>query len=234
MPFSLTPVSGFPPQTPDEFPNFIQFQEDGLNLGLPDADTLNVTGNASLTRGTGENSNVVTLNVASTSTGGAGGGGSDTPTLVLALAGTADGAFDGSDFSNWTGTVVQTSADATWAEYTNLINIETEGIYEVSIAARVVADGGSSWPSTGNGWSQFGSNVTEAIALPKSRYSRQAAGSFGDNSEAAMQWHDQFVVDATDLPQTVVPRLYAQAYSGGGVTATFSAVVTVKRISPSA
>lgn len=61
--FGLTPVGGFPPPAPQDFPNFIQFQFDGFNLGGPDADTVNfVAGETfSVTRGEGENANVITV-----------------------------------------------------------------------------------------------------------------------------------------------------------------------------
>jgi hypothetical protein len=64
MGFGMYPGTGWPVPTPDDFPNFIQFQEDGVNLGGPDADTVNFTGNVSATRGEGENANVVTAAVA--------------------------------------------------------------------------------------------------------------------------------------------------------------------------
>ena len=35
MAFGLTPAgSGFPPQAPDAFPNYIQFQSSGTDLGF--------------------------------------------------------------------------------------------------------------------------------------------------------------------------------------------------------
>lgn len=72
MSFGITPASGWPPPVADDFPNFIQFQEDGVNLGGPDADTVNFTGSVSATRGEGENSNIITVDVVG---GGSGGGG---------------------------------------------------------------------------------------------------------------------------------------------------------------
>jgi hypothetical protein len=58
--FSIAPVGPFPPATDEGFPQFIQFQGDGVNLGGPDADTVNFTDGISATRGVGENANVVT------------------------------------------------------------------------------------------------------------------------------------------------------------------------------
>lgn len=44
MTFSITPTSAFPPAASEDFPNFIQFQFNGVNLGGPDADTINFVG----------------------------------------------------------------------------------------------------------------------------------------------------------------------------------------------
>jgi hypothetical protein len=59
--FSVTPLTDVPPPAAQEFPNFIQFQADGTDLGGADADTVNFGAGLTATRGTGENSNVVTL-----------------------------------------------------------------------------------------------------------------------------------------------------------------------------
>lgn len=61
--FALTPASGFPPPTPDDFPTGIQFQFEGENLGGPDVTTINfVHGDSySVTRGVGENAGVLTI-----------------------------------------------------------------------------------------------------------------------------------------------------------------------------
>ncbi len=68
--FGITPVTGYPQPPSDDFPQFIQFQENGENLGAPDADTLNFGNGITATRGTGENSNIVSV----TATGGGGSG----------------------------------------------------------------------------------------------------------------------------------------------------------------
>lgn len=62
MAFGLTPAgAGFPPQAPDAFPNYIQFQSDGTDLGGANADTVNFRRNLTATRGTGENANIITV-----------------------------------------------------------------------------------------------------------------------------------------------------------------------------
>ncbi len=77
--FSITPVTDFPAPDADAFPNYIQFQADGVDLGLPDVDTVNFTG-GSPTRGTGESSNVLTVPL--------GGGGAGNGPLWLRVTGT--------------------------------------------------------------------------------------------------------------------------------------------------
>lgn len=65
MAFGLTPAgAGFPPQAPDAFPNYIQFQGGGTDLGGPDADTVNFRRGMRATRGTGESSGTVTVDAA--------------------------------------------------------------------------------------------------------------------------------------------------------------------------
>lgn len=60
--FALTPISSFPPPAPEDFPRGIQWQQDGVDLGEPIVGTIvNVTGGLSVTRGTGETENVITL-----------------------------------------------------------------------------------------------------------------------------------------------------------------------------
>ncbi len=62
--FSVSPVGPFPTSTDDGFPNFLQWQDEGVNLGGPDAEVVNIVGDAiTATRGTGENVKVVTLTV---------------------------------------------------------------------------------------------------------------------------------------------------------------------------
>lgn len=63
MAFSIAPVTGFPPPTAESFPQYIQFQNQGTDLGAPDATTLNFAGKALATRGVGENEGTVTVTV---------------------------------------------------------------------------------------------------------------------------------------------------------------------------
>lgn len=59
--FGLAPMLGaFPPPASEDFPNFIQFRAGGVDLGGRDADTVDFIGGRA-TRGTGDNSGVVTV-----------------------------------------------------------------------------------------------------------------------------------------------------------------------------
>ena len=61
MPFGVTPV-GYTPVTDQGFPRFIQFQYNGVNLGGPDADTVNFLGDIVAVRGTsGTDENTITV-----------------------------------------------------------------------------------------------------------------------------------------------------------------------------
>lgn len=61
MNFSMTPVTGYPPTTPDQFPTGIQWQSDGQNLGTRDASTVDFRRGLNATRGTGEDADKITV-----------------------------------------------------------------------------------------------------------------------------------------------------------------------------
>ena len=46
--FGISPVTGFPPVTPQDFPRFLQFQENGVNVGDTTVEIVNFTGNVQL------------------------------------------------------------------------------------------------------------------------------------------------------------------------------------------
>ena len=63
--FGLTPVSGFPPASPDTFPQGIQFQLEGEDVGDRTVDTVNfVAGDAlAMSVGSGESSGILTITI---------------------------------------------------------------------------------------------------------------------------------------------------------------------------
>ncbi len=131
MGFAMTPASGYPPPTPDEFPNYIQFQSDGTNLGLPDADVVDFVYPLVATRGTGENENVVTVTTVDSP--------SAPPAGSLSIFGfKAIGSGSGTGILSWSSTVLH--ADDTVATYNALANQLTfaaAGVYQVTIASRL-------------------------------------------------------------------------------------------------
>jgi hypothetical protein len=64
--FSVTPVGPFPPVNPEDFPDFLQWQWEGEDIGSTAVDTVNLVGAVSVTIGTGENENVLTIDVGDT------------------------------------------------------------------------------------------------------------------------------------------------------------------------
>ncbi len=60
MTWGINPVEFTPPSS-DEFPDFLQWQFEGENLGDTSPDTVNGTGGITVTRGVGEDANVITL-----------------------------------------------------------------------------------------------------------------------------------------------------------------------------
>ena len=66
MALSITPAGSGIPVTDQGWPRFIQFQYNGVNLGGPDADTVNFVGDIVATRGnsaSGEDTVTVTLDI---------------------------------------------------------------------------------------------------------------------------------------------------------------------------
>ena len=61
MSFGVRPA-GFVPQAPSNWPRYIQFRYNGVNLGGPDADTVDFIGDIVAVRGTsGEDENTITV-----------------------------------------------------------------------------------------------------------------------------------------------------------------------------
>jgi hypothetical protein len=57
--FSVAPVGGFPSTDPGDFPDFMQLQNQGVNLGDRAADTIDFATGLRATRGVGASENVV-------------------------------------------------------------------------------------------------------------------------------------------------------------------------------
>lgn len=231
MAFGLTPAgSGFPPQAPDAFPNYIQFQSNGTDLGLPNVDTVDFTTGLTATRGTGENANKVTLS--------ASGGAATLEELAVSLTGSVSGAFDGVVFNNWTGTVLKTSADATWNETTNAVDLVQTGLYEVCIQANITPGSGT-WPVAVGDFVHYGSEASPSVgSVPGGARSKHGATvSLAAGWQAIglfMNFSDRYVVNVPTLASSITPAVYANAYGAEADIADFTAVVTVRRIGAAA
>ncbi len=131
MAFGLTPAgAGFPPQAPDAFPNYIQFQYEGENLGDPDVDTVDFQGSVFVSRGAGENANKVTVVV-----GGTPSAPTATPLNILAFK--LVGSGSGNGITTWAQTVLRADADVgSYNAATNELTFAAEGVYQVTIATR--------------------------------------------------------------------------------------------------
>ncbi len=137
MAFGLTPAgSGFPPQAADAFPNYIQFQYEGVDLGLPNVDTVDFTYPLVATRGTGENANVVTVSSAGAASSPAAGANS--------VAFTLSGSGAGSGLSAWAYTsLVADSTVGSFNDSTDEFTFASAGVYQVQIAARLTLNIGN-------------------------------------------------------------------------------------------
>ena len=235
MAFGLTPAgSGFPPQAPDDFPNYIQLQSNGTDLGAPNVDTIDFADGLVATRGTGENANKVTV-IAGTNPSG--GGGSTTEELVLSLAAAGAGAFNGAVFSNWTGTVLHSSADATWNPSTQVVDLAQTGLYEVEIHGKIAPNSGT-WPAAQGDFTFYGSDASPSVGaaaggLSQSRHGMTVPATAGWQAIGLyVDFTDRYVVNVNGSPASITLSLYANAYAVETDVANFTAVATIRRIGP--
>lgn len=169
--FGISPSGGFPPAAAEEFPNFIQFQDDGTDLGGPDADTLNFVG-ATVSRGTGENANVVTVEV----TGGAGGA----EVYVAKFTG-SEVTFSGDVSVPALANLLVDHADVAWNATDEYLEISGNGIWELVFTAEIVPTEG-----IGDGYTEYGiylekigAGVGEVISPAPTRNSRNLPSETG-------------------------------------------------------
>ncbi len=209
--FTITPVS-VESAVGTDFPNFIQFQQDGTDLGLPDADTVNFSTGLTATRGTGESANVLTL------VGGA------SPALVVQLFANTQGVFDGTYFSDWTGAPATASTDASWSDTEKGVVFANAGVYKFQIMGQVDL-GGAEWPGAPT-W--VGSHIPEELSnIQSTVYARHDVA---QTPEATlMAWSDEFAVNVA-AAAVVVPKLYALITAIDTTPINFKARITVQRL----
>lgn len=211
--FSVTPVSNIPPPNAEEFPNFIQFQQGGENLGGPDADTLNFGAGLTATRGVGENSNVVTV---------VGGGSASVAVGVIDLVNSAeDGLFDDTPFpSSWDVSVPLGNDAYSFEDQSTTLTFAESGVYRVTATCALTAQiEGFAWPS---GESHYGSVVGDS----SSQHYRSSTEVDYQAREAI--WTDQHVVQVETAPMEVTVQLYAG--SSGDSVGRCSMTLVVERL----
>ena len=220
--FSITPAGSFPAPASESgdtgFVNFIQFQQDGTNLGDANADTVNFTGSGvTATRGTGENSGVLTVDIA--------GGGGAAAVLVVDLLPVDQVLLNGVDFSDWVGTPVVESTDTTWDDV-NGITFLNAGVYEIAIGVRAQGESGV-LPDDGT---YYGTYVSPSAGqFNRSRYAiTKVSAQLGNMSEVA--WSDVFTVVATE-GQQFLPVVYARNYIHDTNYVSFYGTLTVRKVS---
>jgi hypothetical protein len=231
MSFGITPVAGFPPETPDEFPAGLQWRLSGVNVGTREVDTVNFVSGDTLAMAVDPGDpKILTITIP---TGGEGGA---VPNLVVQLDGVDPGLFDGVFFADWDATVSQESADAEWSIADGGVKFLAAGLFRVTLIALANADAGV-WPTDELGGSvvtQYGSvtSGTAASIAPgaQSVHERSATqGGTGDGSPGFVQWTDEYVVEAA-VDDITVPSLYARHYQGEGTGVFFSGLLVVTKL----
>lgn len=149
--FSISPASASTPPTSAGFPNYMQIQAGGEDLGTPTVDTLNFGSGLTATRGTGENANRVTV------TGE--GGGPQTLMLSASVAG-----FAGQGFQYVSQNVLVESSDAYWNAEEGRIYFETSGFYRIIVSVQVAALSGA--------WQESSMLAVSRSSGGQARYSR--------------------------------------------------------------
>lgn len=158
--FSIAPAQGFARPPGQGFPNYMQIQNQGVNLGLPNVDTLNFGSGLTATRGTGENANTVTVT-------GEGGG----PQTLLVNA-EIEG-FAGSGVSYSMQTVLVESADTEWDPTIHQINFITSGFYRIIVSVQVAPLSGSWQESTLMSLSLYSGGASRYARSPADGYLSQ-------------------------------------------------------------
>jgi len=163
--FTITPVSIAQAES-GEFPDYTQYQQDGVNLGDATVDTVNFTQGITATRGVGENANKLEVsaegggsvdvysdgslvqaavsglnfvNATSVTPGSSGVATIELPDggASPTLAFMLSGSGNaGADISNWVTTSVSTSPDAAWDSTAKTLTYSSEGVYEAKMTVQ--------------------------------------------------------------------------------------------------
>ena len=210
--FSVSPITDIPAPQAESFPNFIQFQASGENLGGADADTLNFSTGLTATRGVGENSDVVTL----TAVGGASYG-------VIRLIRPPDpppGLFDQVPFAaDWQPTTLVENAG--WSFADGALTFAQTGIYRILATCSIQANG-NVWPV---GVTYYGSIIGSGQSFNSRFYT-----DYELVLNASVEWTDQHVLTIDTELTAVDCRLYAYATATDYAVAATSMMLVIERL----
>jgi hypothetical protein len=228
MAFELTPAASVPSKSRDGFPDYLQLQSNGTNLGGRDVDTINFGTGVTATRGTGATANVATVTAVASPGGGA-------QKLYLYLDGPPgddpDVKFNRDIFTDWVAELLVSSEQAEWNPTTKSIDILVPGYYEFRVRARIEADPQvtGDWPS---GMSVFGIAVdAEDWSTQTTLHWRDKSGQLpGSGGNEISEWTDIIAVPI-GIAGPVKLGLFAEAYDSLRETpAHFSCEVIIERV----
>lgn len=215
--FGITPVTNMPAQTAGEFPQYLQFQADGENLGGRDADTLNFGSGLTATRGVGVNANKVTLTAA--------GGGSASELLVSGIS--TNSTFDGSVPTEYFGSqVLNPSADVSWDETTATLTFARAGLYAITVMVRILVGGEDVFP-TGFVW--YGVGLVNGTGPNPTKHPAFSDGSEDNGDRNEQCFTDTVYYNTVDGMSTDL-RIYAESADHASVSANFEAVLNARFI----
>lgn len=201
----------FTPPTGKSFPDFLQFQKDGQNLGGPDVTTVNFAGTGvQATRGTGENASVLTVQVAG------GGGGGDAGAFVARLqysenpysAGSSDVGATMDQYA------VLVSAPFVTVQPNGGLLFSQAGVYEFVIQGQADHVGEYVWPPSGALYGSLVGDVifTEVYGYSMHHYHNSEQILFtGAGWAKTVGWTDVSVIEVSEGDVRVV-SLYVDKY----------------------
>ncbi len=221
--FSITATGGFPPPTADEFPEYLQWQTEGTDLGLPDVDTVNITGDGvTTTRGSGANANTVTIDIP-----GGGGGGGAIDMLSLRLDEDTDVTMNGTPMVGWTGSEIFTATNSSWDEATSEVVLITPGTYRIT-ATFYLSINDSRFEVNPV---LYGSTVSGALFPYNTSHFVTITNQVDPPAFGTVVWTDIFFYRTYDEANTRISiGVYANTYNGGSQTAFTSGRLSVEYI----
>lgn len=220
--FGLTPAGPFPPPTGDGFGTAPQYQNQGVDLGGPDAATLNFATGLTATR-TGD---VVSV--------AAEGGGPPASTAILAayLTGSMPSPTANVRVNNW---VLSTtpfddgSGRVVWNSTTAQLQINVSGVYAFDLQGQWVgASAGNFWDPTNV--SPFGFMIDGSFITPSLHTRRQATTLDNSGVNAVECWSDRFTRVCANGELITITMWYDRADGAAPASADAALALVVTRL----